>query len=127
MFWRFWIDEPWTATVPAAPSEDHRTAFFEAAVPVLAASGKPAATGPLIVVGHISAAGHLPGGPASRAKAFLDALHDDRKSGPQYGDLRLPAPLPDDTTRHVTGLAVEIRPGTPQTRYLIGRQLRVAG
>ena len=118
--WRFWIVDPWTAAVPAAPSEDHRTVFFEAAVPVLAASGTPAAAGPLIIVGHISTTGRLPGGPAGRAKAFLDALHDDRHSGPKYGDLRLPAPLTDDTPRHVGGLALEVRPGPPQTRYLIG-------
>jgi len=43
------------------PSEDHRTAFFETAVPVLAASGKPAATRPLIIVGHIIAAARRPG------------------------------------------------------------------
>lgn len=125
--WRFWIDDPWTAAVPAAPSEDHRTAFFEAAVPALAASGRPTATGPLIVVGHISAAGRLPGGPAGRAKAFLDSLHDDRKSGPKYGGFRVPAPLPDDTPQHVRGLALEVRPGPPQTRYLIGDHLRATG
>ena len=113
--------------MPVAPSEDHRTAFFEAAVPALAASGTAGATAPLIIVGHISAAGRPPGGPAGRAKAFLDALHDDRKSGPKYRDLRLPAPLTDDTPRHVGGLALEVRPGPPQTRYLIGDHLRMAG
>ncbi len=94
--------------------------------PCAGCSGRATATGPLIVVGHISAPGRL-GGPASRAKAFLDALHDDRRSGPKYDGFRLLAPLPDDTPQHVRGLALEVRPGAPQTRYLIGDHLRVAG
>jgi hypothetical protein len=116
-----------TVVVSAAPGEDHRTAFFEAAVPALAARGMPAAAGPLIVAGHITAGGRRPGGPAGRGKAFLDALHEDRKCGPKYRDLGAPAPLPDDTPRHVGGLALEVRPGAPETRYLIGTRLRVAG
>lgn len=37
------------------------------------------------------------------------------------------SPLPDDNPGHVGGLAVEVRPGNPETRYLIGARLRVAG
>jgi hypothetical protein len=125
--WRHSTDGPWSVTVPAAPSEDHRTAFFDTAVPALAAHGKPATTWPVVIAGHITAAGRPPGGPTGRVKAFLDALHDDRKSGPRYHALRVPAPLPDDTPRYVGGLALEVRPGPPQTRYLIGHHLHVAG
>ena len=100
--------------VSAAPSEDHRTAFFEAAVPALAARGWPAATGPLIVAGHITAGGRRPGGPAGRGKAFLDALHDDRKSGPKYRDLGTSAPLPDDTPRYVGGWHLRSAPALPR-------------
>ena len=98
-------------------------------MPVLAAHGKPAGTDPLTIAGHITAMdrGRLPGGPAGRAKAFLDALHDDRRSGPKYRDIGAAAPLADDGPRHVGGLAIEVRPGSPQTRYLIGAHLRVAG
>ena len=96
-------------------------------MPALAARGRPAATGPLIIAGHITAAGQRPGGPAERAKMFLDALRDDRKSGPKYQDLGAPAPLLDDTPRHVGGLALEVRLGGPATQYLIGTRLRVAG
>jgi hypothetical protein len=46
-----------------------------------------------------------------RAKALLDALHDDRKSGPFHADLGADAPLADDTPEHVCGLAVEVRGG----------------
>ena len=127
VLWRFWVDDAWTVGVPAVPSEDHRAAFFEAAVPALGAHARPAATGPLIIAGHITAAGQRPGGPADRAKAFLDALHDGRKSGPRYRDLGAPAPFPEDTPRHVGGLALEVRPGSPETRYLVGARLRVAG
>jgi hypothetical protein len=97
VLWRFWVDDAWTVRVPTVPSEDHRAAFFEAAVPVLGAYARSAASGPLIIVGHITAAGRRPGGPAGRAEAFLDALHDGRKSGPKYRDLGAAAPFPDDT------------------------------
>lgn len=96
-------------------------------MPALAARGWPAATVPLIVAGHISEGVRRPGGPAGRGRAFLDALHDDRKSGPKYRDLGAPAPIPDDTPRHVGGLALEVRLGAPETRYPIGARLRVAG
>jgi hypothetical protein len=82
---------------------------------------------PLIIAGHITAGGRQPGGPAGRAKTFLDALHDDRKSGPKYHDLGAPAPLADDGPRQVSGLALEVRPGAPRTRYLIGARLHVRG
>jgi hypothetical protein len=129
--WHFWIDDPWAAVVAAVPSEDHRTAYFQAAVPVLAAHGKPLGTEPLIIAGHISAMakGRLSGGSAGRVKVFLDALHDDRRSGLKYRDIGAVAPLADDDPRHVGGLAIEVRAGSPQaqTRYLIGAKLRVSG
>ena len=37
------------------------------------------------------------------------------------------APLADDNPQHVSGLAIEVRPGSPSTRYLIGARLHVAG
>lgn len=127
--WRFWIDDPWTARVTAVPSEDHRTEYFEAAVPSLAMRGRPAVTGPLTITGHITAVarGRLPSGPAGRAKAFLDALHDHRRSGPKYSAIGAMAPLADDSPRHVAGLAIEVRPGGSETWYLIGTRLRVVG
>ena len=127
--WYFWIDDPWDAVVTAVPSEDHPAAYFEAAVPVLAAHGKPAGAKPLIIAGHISAMARarLPGGPAGRAKIFLDALHDERRSGPKYRDIGAVAPLADDGPRHVGGLAIEVHPGSSQTQVLIGARMRVAG
>jgi hypothetical protein len=68
-----------------------------------------------------------PGGPLGRAKGLLDALHDDRRSGPQYQDLPGRAPLVDDHPSHVRALAVEIAAGEPQTEYLIGAELAIAG
>lgn len=88
-------------------------------------------TEPLIIAGHITATakGRPPGGLAGRVKVFLHALHDDRRSGPKYRDIGAVAPLADDGPRHVGGLAIELRSGSPQTqtRYLIGGRLRVAG
>jgi len=54
-------------------------------------------------------------------------LHDDRRSGPQYQDLPGRAPLVDDHPSHVRALAVEIAAGEPQTEYLIGAELAIAG
>ncbi len=68
-----------------------------------------------------------PGGPVGRAKTFRDALHDDRRSGPRYTDLSVPAPLAGDHSSCVRGLAIEVRAGEPQTEYQIGTTITAAG
>jgi hypothetical protein len=123
--WRFSTDVLWTAAVAAVPSEDHRAAYFEAAVPALAASGWHATSGPLIVIGHLSA--RTPSGPPGRAKTFLDALHDDRRTGQKYAAFGVPAPLAGDDPSHVAGLAIEMGEGGPGTEYQIGTELHIDG
>ncbi len=82
-----------------------------------------------VVVCHVTAPARHgpPGGPVGRAKGLLDALHDNRRSGPFYRDLGASPPLVNDDPTHVGVLAVEAIPGYLRTRYLIGTEFRVNG
>lgn len=129
--WRFSIaGEAWRAAIPAVPTEETKRAFWQQAVPELALQKGPPPPQPSAVVCRVTArtvGRSAPGGPLGRAKGLLDALHDDRRSGPQYQDLPGRAPLVDDHPSHVRALAVEIAAGEPQTEYLIGAELAIAG
>lgn len=67
------------------------------------------------------------GGPVAPAKGLLDALHDNRQSGPFYRDLGVPSPLENDDPAHVSALAVEVDNGHPRTEYMIGTELHTTG
>lgn len=129
--WRFSTsDEPWRASVAAVSTEGTKRAYWQAAVPQLARVAALSPPSPCVVVCRVTAPGARdtpPGGPLGRAKGLLDALHDDRKSGPWYRDVAGRAPLLDDHPAHVCGLAVEVRPGDPRTEYVLGTELFVAG
>ena len=129
--WRFSIaGDLWRETVDAVLTEETKPAFWERAVPVLATHAGPAPPQPCIVVCRVTAAGmsgNRPTSPLGRAKGLLDALHDDRKTGPWFRELPGRAPLPDDNPNHVSGLAVEVQTGDPQTEYLLGAELAIVG
>jgi len=126
--WRFSLADPtWEDGVDAVPTEERKREFWEIAVRRFATHAGPRPPQPCLVVCRVTAParwGRPPGGPLGRAKGLLDALHDDRRSGPRYGAC---APLEDDHPEHVSGLAVEVRAGEPRTDYLVGRGLRIAG
>jgi hypothetical protein len=129
--WAFDVDgeQVWQASVPAASSEDGKRRFFAAAVPAIAEARLGAAPSPCVVVAHVTAptSGSAVGGPRGRAKAALDALHDDRSQPPYYRELAVTPPLSDDAPGFVAGLAVEVRAGAAaRTEYRIGQQLRCA-
>jgi len=104
--------------------------FIGAAVPQLAvaAAGDFPATA-RVVVCHVTALARHgpPAGPVGRDKGLLDALLDNRRSGPFYRDLGVSPPLVDDDPAHVGVLAVGVTPGHPRTRYLIGTEFRIDG
>ncbi len=118
-------------TVPAAPRFEHYQEFFEVAVPALAAE-ELELVAPTMVVARISeppATGRkTPAGPRDRAKAVLDALHDQRRKPPFYSSTSARAPLTDDNPHFVRGLAVEVSSGpSPRTEYRLGTELIVNG
>lgn len=125
------VGETWRAAINAVATEDTKRAFWEAAVPKLVAvEGVAPPPQPTVVVCRVTAPtrwGNPPGGPLGRAKPLLDALHDDRRSGPWYRDHPGRAPLMDDHPSHVCGLAVEVQAGDPHTEYMLGGELHVAG
>jgi hypothetical protein len=129
--WRFAAEgDRWDAVVPSAPTENSKRAFWQAAVPALAAHRRPRLRKPCIVVCRVSApdvSGNASGGPLGRAKGLLDALHDDRKSGPWYRDRAAAAPLADDHPQHVRGLAVEVRADKPRTECQLGSAPDIQG
>lgn len=130
--WNFSIAGAAVAVVPAAPRFDAYSEYFDVAVPALATAGFLAATIPAIVLAQVravTATGRvLPAGPMDRAKGVMDALHDQRRSGPKYVELAVQPPLPDDGNRYISGLAVEVRPGSHnQTTYLLGQSLLANG
>lgn len=129
--WRFSISgEAWRRTIDAAPTEETKRAFWAEAVPRLAVTDRPLPPRPCVVVSRVnglSRRGNPPAGPLGRAKGLLDALHDDRKTGPWYRDMGGRGPLIDDHPLHVRGLAVEVRAGEPRTDSLLGSNLQVAG
>lgn len=130
--WLFDTPSPWTVKVPAAPRFEAYRQYFEVAVPTIAAASKGSTRTPCVVVARVTArpapGRSVPGGPKDRAKGLMDALHDDRKQGPKYADLRAIAPLPDDDPMHVHGVAVEVRAGeTDSVEYRLGDRLVVAG
>jgi hypothetical protein len=130
--WRFSIagSASWEDHVEAASTEDRKHAYWESAVPHLARHQGSRPPQPCVVVCHVTAPGRgsaPPAGPIGRAKGLLDALHDDRSSGPRYRDLGVTPPLADDTPAHVRGLAVEVRVGSPGTNYVLGEDLTVEG
>ena len=128
--WRFSVGERavWRARLGAAPTEESKRAFWDIAVPQLARVPAAAPT-PCVVVCRVSAPaiGRAPAGPRNRAKGLLDALHDDRRSGPLYRDLPGQAPLQGDAPSDVCGLAVEVVAGAPATEYLLGASLVITG
>lgn len=120
----------WAGGLDAAPSESAKTAFWELAVERFAFTSSPPPSAPRVVVCHVTAparGSQRPGGPRGRPKMLLDALHDDRRSGPKYGDTAGTAPLPNDKPEFVSGLAVEVRPGVARTDYFVGSELAIAG
>lgn len=99
--WSFSIADGsrWRGSIPAAPTEERKREFWDRAVPLLAEQNPQPPPVPCVVVCRVAAPGHWgnpPGGPMGRAKGLLDALHDDRRSGPKYADLGAPAPLSND-------------------------------
>ncbi len=132
MTWTFDVEDlAWSITVPGAPTEDTKRRFWEGAVPLIAAAGLPAAPARCVVIARVTAAtkGPIPpGGPRGRAKGLLDALHDDRGSGPKYSQMGVRPPLANDNPEDVGGLAVEVRAGTTAcVEYRVGTGLQVAG
>lgn len=130
--WTFDVPAPWIATVPGAPKFEAYRQYFELAVPEIARTGQGAAVTPTVVVARVTARparGHArPAGPKGRAKGLMDALHDDRSRGPKYADLKAIAPLPDDDSRYVHGLAVEVRAGEAESvEYRLGERLLAHG
>jgi hypothetical protein len=122
--WAFEAANPRVATVTGARPAPS-LAYFEQAVPQLAAAGLGRVAGPCVVVGRISgsSATTLP----NRAKALLDALHQDRR-GPRYADLGAEPPIPDDNPAHVRGLALELRVAREErVEYRLGTRLLVGG
>jgi hypothetical protein len=130
--WAFDLDATaWAMTVPGAPTEETKRRFWDEAVPVLASAELPRVEPRCVVVARVTAptapGRSAPAGPRGRAKGLLDALHDDRQSGPKYVQLAGRAPLAGDDPRVVGGLAVEVRPGAAaQVEYRVGHGLRVA-
>lgn len=126
--WWFSVPRAAVAVVGGAPTNDRAAEYFALAVPELARQLDPV-TRPCVVTGHITAPGRgrAPGGPKGRAKAFLDALHDGRRTGPSYHHIGSCPPLAGDDPVHLTGLALEVAAGPARTEYLIGDQLRVRG
>lgn len=115
----------WTVTVPGAPTEETKRLFWDQAVPALAAAALPATSSPCCVVARVFAPPSA-SGPRGRAKGLLDALHDDRQSGPLYREIGTRPPIADDDPGHVAGLAVEVHPATTSSvEYRIGHGLRV--
>jgi hypothetical protein len=132
MTWLFDTPSPWTARVPSVPTFETYRQYFEVAVPEIALARAGAAPTPCVVVARVTArpaqGQRRPGGPRDRAKGLMDALHDDRSTGPKYADLRATAPLPDDDPRYVHGLAVEVQPGDhDRVEYRLGSRLLVEG
>lgn len=103
--------DPWTLVVPSLPTEDRKREFFAEAVRAAADSEVGPRSARAVVVAEVRVAeGSYPrpiGGPRGRAKTILDALHNDRWTGPYHHN----APLPDDSWPHVAGLAIGVRPG----------------
>jgi hypothetical protein len=124
--WIFDTHATWSATVDDVPRGDRNLAWFEAAIPQIAAAKRGRATEPSVVVAHITAQGLV--GAKGRAKPLLDALHDDRRTGPKYADLGWPPPLRGDSPPNVRGLAVEVRAGEPdRVEYRLGSDLVIKG
>jgi hypothetical protein len=115
--------------VDAAPVELREQAFIGAAVSQLVAAGGDVPSAARVVVCHVTAPARHgpPGGPVGRAKGLLDALHDNRRSGPFYRDRGASPPLADDDPAHVEVLAVEVIAGRPRTQYLLGAEFQVSG
>lgn len=111
-------------TVDGVPRGDRAAEWFDVAVPQIAAAGLLPRSGPTIVVAHVSSP--RPVGAPGLAKRLMDALHDQRRSGPRFESLGVTAPLYDDHPESVTGLAVEVRPApAPTVEYLLGSSLEV--
>jgi hypothetical protein len=128
--WRFDTDGNWAVTVNVAPHPDHNQKYYAAAVPYIAAAKRGTASLPCVVIARVYAAPapgrRVPAGPRGRAKPLMDALHDDRRVGPKYGDFGARSPLPDDKPRYVRGFAVEVRAAAKdQVEYRLGRELYV--
>jgi hypothetical protein len=129
--WRFDAQEATTVRVPAAPTFERYQEYFEIAVPALASEALELPH-PVMIVARVSAkpapGRQLPAGPRDRAKALMDALHDQRRKPPFYRDLGRPAPLTDDKPHFVRGLAVEVRPSpVTSTEYRFGSELLAVG
>src|SRR4051794_8810994 len=106
--------------VPAA-SPDPAVAYWNVAVPAIAAASVPQSRLPVVVVARCTAPpapGRPLAGPRGRAKGLLDALHSYRRTGPRYEDFGATPPLSDDHPDHVYGLAVEVVAGDgPSVEY----------
>jgi hypothetical protein len=129
--WHFDAVAAVTADVPAAPVFDRYQAYFDLAIPLLAQADLSPPR-PTLIVARVTApvatGRKLPAGPRDRAKALMDALHDQRRKPPFYAERDQHAPLQDDNAHFVRGLAVEVRPGPlPRTEYRLGSDLVVTG
>jgi hypothetical protein len=129
--WMFDAEDAISARVPAAPVFDRYKEFFEEAVPTLA-SASLVLPDPTMIVAQVTAPAAsgraLPAGPRDRAKALMDALHDQRRRPPFYRDFGGTAPLPDDNPNFVRGLAVEVHAGArTETVYRLGTDLALRG
>lgn len=129
--WNFSLHTGDGIDIPAAPRFDKYEEFFTEAIPVIAVSDLRVEP-PVVVLAQVEdlpAPGRrLPAGPMDRAKALMDCLHDQRRKGPKYADLNVPPPLPDDDSRYVAGLAVEVRSATRKAVHLrLGQGLAVNG
>jgi hypothetical protein len=129
--WNFSLHAGEGVDVPAAPRFDKYEEFFNEAIPQIAAADLRAEPPVLVLaqVEDLAAPGRqLVAGPMDRAKALMDCLHDQRRKGPKYADLNVPPPLPDDDSRYVAGLAVEVRSATRKQVHLrLGQGLEVKG
>lgn len=125
--WRFDMSEPWTVTVDVPKFPERTADLCDILVPSIAAQrvGYPS-TPSVVVVRATVASRHFR--PKGRAKGFMDALHDKRKSGKKYAQLGVQAPLLDDDGGYVRGLAVEVTYGLSNSlEYRIGTDLLVNG
>lgn len=125
--WLFATDSSWRARLTGRPRGDSTAAWTEVAIPQIVAEWPGRAVTPAIVVVHVEAAGNA--SPQTHAKALLDALHDDCRSGPWYREFGVAAPLPGDDPHLVAGLAIEVRHVGSKERvtYSAGQTLRVRG
>ncbi len=125
--WRFDAVNPWVRVVPMNKIPEKTADLCDVVVPKLAAGGQDRPALPCVVTARITLqpdGRRVPFGPKGRAKAVLDALHDQRKVGVKYEALGAVPPLPDDDPNFVRGYGLEVQSGsTTGIEYRIGSAL----